>query len=101
MTIREAALKHGLAGEFMVVSALGTNGGPRVAQIIAHCIIEAHHELERGPAKPGEVLLKVWVDEEAQRTGLKPTAVYNRIQRGKYPELKLRRVNARTIYVQV
>lgn len=49
------------------------------------------------PNKP--IPFKTWLMEEAQRTGLTYEGVYRRYQRGLYPGLKLRRVNARVIEV--
>lgn len=48
-----------------------------------------------------EIPLKVWVLDEAERQGVTASAVYNRLARGKYDALPLRRVNARVVYVQV
>jgi len=48
---------------------------------------------------PGEVPLKRWVVEESIREGVTPSAIYNRLFRGKYPALGQRRVNGRVIFV--
>ena len=47
-----------------------------------------------------EISLKQWVHDEAERTGLKPASIYNRLNKGKYPGLKLRKVNKRIIWVR-
>ena len=47
-------------------------------------------------------ILKAWVIEEAARLGLKPTAIYNRLQRKPakyYPGIYLTRINSRVVYV--
>lgn len=51
--------------------------------------------------QPNEITLKAWVYTEAEREGVKPTTIYNRISRGKYPALRLRRVNHAVIFVQL
>lgn len=53
--------------------------------------------------KPQEIPLKQWRCEEAKRLGISPRSVAVRMSRGKYPELqtRLRRVNARTIFVRL
>lgn len=43
--------------------------------------------------------LKQWRHEEADRKGVKPGTVASWMRRGKCPDLKLRRVNARVVYV--
>jgi len=50
--------------------------------------------------KPDEIPLKVWIANEARRSGMNYRAVEGRFGRGKYPHLNVRRVNARVIYVQ-
>jgi len=45
-----------------------------------------------------EIPLKQWVFEEAKREGVKPTAIYNRMNRGKLKPL-LHRVNKAVIFV--
>ena len=47
----------------------------------------------------GEMPLKCWLNEEAIRCGVCPQAIYNRVQRGNYPDLVLRRVNKRVVFV--
>jgi len=46
-----------------------------------------------------EIPFKQWIYEKAIRTRRTPEAVYMRVYRGKYPHLKLRRVNQRVIFV--
>lgn len=43
--------------------------------------------------------LKEWVYEMALKECLHPDTIYRRYYKGKYPHLKLERVNARVIYV--
>ena len=47
-----------------------------------------------------EIPMKQWVMNEAERLGLKPTAIYNRLSRGLYPHLKKRYVSKRTVFVK-
>lgn len=42
-----------------------------------------------------EMQLKAWVMEESERERVTPAAIRHRYYRGKYPGLKLRRVNPR------
>ena len=53
----------------------------------------------RHPA-PNEVRLKEWVAEEAQRHGLTTSAIYNRLNRGFYHTLQVRRVHGRVAFIQ-
>ena len=46
-----------------------------------------------------EIPLKQWIVEEAIRRELTLTAIRSRLARGKYPHLKLRRVNQRVVFV--
>ena len=48
---------------------------------------------------PGEIPMKQWVHAEALREGVRPNAIYNRISRGLYPNMAVRRVNKRVIFV--
>lgn len=48
----------------------------------------------------GEVALKVWVADEARRTGRTMAAIYKRIYSGCYPDMRLRRVNKRVVFVK-
>lgn len=54
---------------------------------------------ERHPSSPDEVPFKEWITAEAKRAGVTASAIYNRISRGEYPDLKLRRVNRRVVFV--
>jgi hypothetical protein len=47
---------------------------------------------------PNEIPLKRWVYEEAEREGVKPTAIYNRMNRGKLKPL-LHKINKMVIFV--
>lgn len=51
--------------------------------------------------RPGEVTMKDFMAAEAKRIGLTRSAVANRISRGKYSHLKLRRVNRRVVFVKL
>lgn len=48
----------------------------------------------------GEITLKQWIAEEAERTCMSFRAIEGRFGRGKYPNLPIRRVNSRTIFVK-
>ena len=47
-----------------------------------------------------EVTLKQWVVSESERDNVSPHAIHMRIQRGKYPNLILRKINRRVIFVR-
>jgi hypothetical protein len=47
------------------------------------------------------VPLKQWCAEEAQRSGVMPITIYHRIYRGLYPQLPLKRINKRVVFVEV
>jgi len=49
--------------------------------------------------EPGEVRLKVWIGEEARRTGLNYHGIWNRIRRGRYPHLQIRKANQWNVFV--
>lgn len=100
MTIRAAAKKHGAIGARIIVASVGKEGGPLIDHVIEERILEAHNELQAVAPRIGEILFKAWVKDEAERCGVKLTAIYNRVARGKYPKLKMRRVNPRLIYVK-
>jgi hypothetical protein len=53
------------------------------------------------PILPGEITMKDFLEAEASRIGLTRSAVANRISRGKYSHLKLRRVNRRVVFVKL
>ena len=46
-----------------------------------------------------EIPLKQWIYEEAVRCGVKPSTIWGRYNRGKYPELKLRKINSAKVMV--
>jgi hypothetical protein len=48
-----------------------------------------------------EITFKQWVYAEAAAEGVSAAAIYNRFNLGKYPRLKLRRVNKRVVFVKV
>jgi hypothetical protein len=43
--------------------------------------------------------LKQWIHEKAAREGRRPSALYSRLARGKYPALLLCRFNQRVVFV--
>ena len=49
--------------------------------------------------KLNKMPLKQWTHEEATRRKLSPATVLTDFCRGKYPKLKIERVNARVIFV--
>lgn len=53
----------------------------------------------RSLPREGEVQLKQWVTEEAQRSGLSCGCVYDRLREGRYP-VTLRTVHARLVWVK-
>lgn len=48
----------------------------------------------------GELRLKDWTSTEAQRAGVTPEAIVARIKNGRYPSLKVRRLNKRVVFVR-
>jgi hypothetical protein len=52
-------------------------------------------------AEPGEIQMKNWISEQRSDTGLTKSAIVMRLKRGKYPNLTLRRVNQRVVFVRV
>ncbi len=50
--------------------------------------------------RPNEITLKEWITGEMERLHLTYWAIYERINRGYYPELILRRINKRVVFVQ-
>ena len=50
---------------------------------------------------PNEIHLKQWLLEEAERKGISTKAVWYRLNRGKYPDVTVRRVNKRVVFVSV
>ena len=68
-------------------------------------VVDVVQQLRRaadGLCDPAEEMpLKQWVHAEAARCDVNPSAIYNRIARGKYPHLKFRRVNKRVVFVQI
>lgn len=53
----------------------------------------------RSLPREGEVQLKQWVSEEAQRSGLSCGCVYDRLCEGRYP-VTMRTVHARLVWVK-
>ena len=50
-------------------------------------------------SQPMEVPMKQWRMTEAERLGLSETGVDYRLRSGKYPNLNVRRVNKRVVWV--
>lgn len=48
-----------------------------------------------------EIPLKQWVAEMAHNLGLTERAIHKRLKQGYYPNLQLRRVNQRVVFVRV
>lgn len=46
-----------------------------------------------------KIPLKAWVMDEAVRHNVTENAIYNRLARKKYPDLKLEKKNARVMFV--
>lgn len=53
------------------------------------------------PHNRKEIPYKEWVLDEAARTGVTASAIYNRVIRGQYPGLHVRHVNQRVVRVLV
>lgn len=49
--------------------------------------------------RKGEIPMKQWRFREAAGNSVSPSSIANRLMRGKYPDLKIRRVNKRVVYV--
>jgi hypothetical protein len=58
---------------------------------------KAHREASQ--PRQGEVQMKVWVSDTAERLKTSPSAIWMRLYRGKLNP-PLRRINARLIYVK-
>lgn len=56
---------------------------------------------EASEARPGEVRMKQFLTEQAIAHHLSNTAIWNRVYKGRYPNLKLRRVNKRVVFCSV
>lgn len=48
---------------------------------------------------PGEMRLKVWLIDEAEREHSTTSAIAKRLTRGKYPSVKSRHINKRVVFV--
>ena len=88
-----AATRHCLARHEGVVE-----GRPAPAQPPPTAI---NHYVPRNAPQPGEITLKQWVQTEAEYRHTTASAIHNRINRGCYPNLVLRRVNQRVIFVKM
>lgn len=49
--------------------------------------------------RPGEVSLKTWLFDEAERQGVQAPAIWLRLRMGKYPGVTERRVNSKVIFL--
>lgn len=49
--------------------------------------------------RPGEVNLKTWLFEEAERQNVQAPAIWLRLRMGKYPGVVERRVNSKIIFL--
>jgi len=54
---------------------------------------------ERQTPRPGEVSLKTWLFDEAERQGVQAPAIWLRLRMGKYPGVTERRVNSKVIFL--
>lgn len=68
-------------------------------RVIYVCAAVEHPRIHR--CQPGEVTMKDFMAAEAARLGLSRSAVANRISRGQYAHLNLRRVNRRVVFVKL
>ena len=50
--------------------------------------------------EPGEVSLKAWCVDRAELEGTTRVAIHARVLRGKYPSLRVRRVNKQVVFVK-
>lgn len=48
----------------------------------------------------GEISLKAWVHQEAARSKISPAGIFSRYYKGLYHHLKIRRANARVVFVK-
>ena len=49
--------------------------------------------------RPGEVQLKTWLYDEAERQGVQAAAIWLRLRMGKYPGVTERKVNSKVIFL--
>lgn len=52
-------------------------------------------------SRPPEIPFKQWVIEEAERRGLGYHGIYHHFRVGRYPNITLRKVNQRVVFVTV
>ncbi len=57
--------------------------------------------VNRNLPRPGEIQMKVWREAESRRLGVGEGAIAMKLNRGGYPELRVRRVNKRVVYVMI
>lgn len=65
----------------------------------AEMLLDAKDRATHLTIRPGEIRMKEWRQREAKLLGASENAVAMRLSRGQYPDLKIRRVNARVVYV--
>jgi hypothetical protein len=51
--------------------------------------------------RPNEIPFKQWRAEQAAREHVHENSIWYRLKAGKYPQLKLRKVNKRVVFVEV
>lgn len=49
--------------------------------------------------RPGELYLKQWIVEEAQRLRVSEGTVFKRYKRGDYPNITVRKVNSNVVFI--
>lgn len=78
---------------------------PENRELMIRQILEKHLPLRvyrpRNLPEPGEMWIKEWSVNEMNRTGLGRTAIHQRLHGGKYPNVTLRKVNKRVVFVRV
>ncbi len=73
----------------------------RSMMVDASAAVLKNHRTRLTGLAVNELPMKEWVAREAERLGKKPAAVIMRLARGKYPGLKIRRVNSRVVFVEI
>lgn len=82
----------------------GRYPGVQVRHVNGHVKFVTVHSLPDdtdSQARPGEVSMKEFVAGEAARLGITEHAVYQKIRRGRYPGLQVRRANNYRVFVTV
>ena len=57
--------------------------------------------MNKNEPEQGEIYMKQWRLTEMERTGLSIGGVYRRLANGKYPQVRVRKVNPRVVFVRV